>query len=162
MIVNITVDKLVVVHAFDDSAAPYTTTTSRRCRPRNSLGKSALVQRCSVWVETRFGGQPESRPPLRSSRQLDRANVLRFLALLAGRNVELDLLALVERLVAIALDCGEVDEHVVRTFARDEAETLFGVEELHGTCSQRTLVSQRGPPTISAGPPEGTLSAFQG
>jgi hypothetical protein len=34
----------------------------------------------------------------------DRANVLRFLALLAGRNVELDALALFEALVAFALD----------------------------------------------------------
>ena len=36
----------------------------------------------------------------------------------------------------LALDVGEVDEHIVATLARDEAEALLSVEELHGTCSQ--------------------------
>jgi hypothetical protein len=34
-----------------------------------------------------------------------------------------------------------VDEHVVALLTGDEAETLLGVEELHGTCSQLILFS---------------------
>ena len=68
--------------------------------------------------------------------ELDDSNVLGFLALPAGGDVELDALALVEALVALALDVGEVDEHIVALLPRDEAEALLGVEELHGTCSQ--------------------------
>ena len=71
----------------------------------------------------------------------DHSDVLRFLTLAAGSNVELDALTLVERLVARSLDAGEVDEHVVALLTGDEAETLFGVEELHGACSQLILFS---------------------
>ena len=66
----------------------------------------------------------------------DRADVLRFLALSAGSDVELDALTLVERLVALALDVREVDEHIVALLPGDEAEALLCVEELHGACSQ--------------------------
>src|SRR3954451_2637718 len=66
----------------------------------------------------------------------DRADVLGFLALPTGSDVELDTLTLVERLVAVALDVREVDEHIVALFPGDEAEALLSVEELHGTCSQ--------------------------
>ena len=45
--------------------------------------------------------------------ELDDSNVLRFLALPPWGDVELDALALVEALVALADDVGEVDEHVV-------------------------------------------------
>jgi len=43
----------------------------------------------------------------------DDPDVLGLFALLAGGDVELDALALVEALVAIALDVGEVDEDIV-------------------------------------------------
>src|SRR5437764_14676305 len=69
----------------------------------------------------------------------DHANVLRLFSLAAGSDVELDLLTFVERLVATPLDVGEVDEHIVAVFPRNEAEALLIVEELHGTCSQCTL-----------------------
>ena len=72
--------------------------------------------------------------------ELDDSNVLRFLALPAGSDVELDALTFVEALVALALDVGEVDEHIVALLTRDEAEALLGVEELHGTCSQETAL----------------------
>ena len=71
----------------------------------------------------------------------DYANVLRFLTFAAGGHVELNVLALFEGLVAAALDVGEVDEHVVALLPRNEAEAFLGIEELHGTCSQRTLSS---------------------
>src|SRR5687768_14087866 len=64
----------------------------------------------------------------------DDADVLGFLALAPGSDVELDLLAFVERLVATALDVGEVDEHIIALLAGDEAEALLSVEELHGAC----------------------------
>jgi hypothetical protein len=57
-------------------------------------------------------------------------------ALLHPYDVELDALSDVERLVSVALDVGEVNEHVVTGCAGDEAEALLGIEELHSTCSQ--------------------------
>src|SRR5437879_2395280 len=69
----------------------------------------------------------------------DDADVLRFLALLAGSDVELDLLALVKRLVAAALDVGVMDEYVVAFGAGDEAEALFRVEEFHSACCHDAL-----------------------
>jgi hypothetical protein len=75
------------------------------------------------------------------ARKSEDADVLSFLAFAAGANVELDAIALVERLVAIALDVGVVDEDVVALLARDEAEALLRVEELHGTCGQNLLSS---------------------
>ena len=45
------------------------------------------------------------------------ANLLGFFALLAWGDFEFDSVAFVERLVATALDVGEVDEHVAATFS---------------------------------------------
>src|SRR6202007_576239 len=54
------------------------------------------------------------------------ANVLGLRTLGAGGEVELDLLVLIERLVAVGLDRGEVDEDVLAAaILSDEAETLF-------------------------------------
>ena len=94
--------------------------------------RSALADRLTscCWKLTRSGTVESDHP-----------NVLGFLTLAAGGNVELDALALVEGLVAVALDVGEVDEHIVALLTRDEAEALLGVEELHGTCSQSSLSS---------------------
>jgi hypothetical protein len=64
-----------------------------------------------------------------------------FFTLAARGDIEFDVLTLVEGLVALALDVGEVDEHVVAVFTRDEAVALLGVEELHGACSQFFLSS---------------------
>ena len=59
----------------------------------------------------------------------DGANVLRFLALAAHADVEFDALTLVQRLVTIALDAGEVDEDVITLLARDEAVALLAIDE---------------------------------
>src|SRR5947209_15755181 len=77
------------------------------------------------------------RKPMKS----DHSNVLGFLTLAAGGDVELDALTLVQRLVATSLDVGEVNEDIVFALSRDKAEALFVVEELHGTGSQCTLSS---------------------
>src|SRR5436190_1474484 len=54
----------------------------------------------------------------------------RLLALVAGRELEFDDLALLQAAVAVALDLGEVHEHVALAAALDEAEALAGVEPL--------------------------------
>ena len=71
----------------------------------------------------------------------DSPDVLGFVALAAGADVELDLLTLFEGAVTRPLDCGEVDEHIVATLAGDEAEALLRIEEFHGTCSQLLVPS---------------------
>ena len=71
----------------------------------------------------------------------ERPDVLCFLALTAGSNVELDTLALLQRLVAVTLNVGVVNENVFATLTRNESEALLGIEELHGTCSQLSLIS---------------------
>src|SRR5690606_27348072 len=66
-------------------------------------------------------------------------DVLRLVALAAGADLELDLLAGLERAIALALDVGVVDEDVVHPVARDEAVALLGVEELHRADCHVTL-----------------------
>src|SRR6516225_3324016 len=62
----------------------------------------------------------------------DGADVFRLRALLALRCVVLDTLVVVEVLVAVAADGGEVDEHVLAAVVgRDEPEALLAVEPLH-------------------------------
>src|SRR5664280_1041916 len=81
----------------------------------------------------------------------DRANVQRFLALLTGRDVELDELALFETLVAIALNVGEMYKHVITLLARDEAESLFCIEKLHCTlCHEYSILWATDQPIRSA------------
>src|ERR687893_789295 len=71
-----------------------------------------------------------------SSPRSERTDVLRLRALGALGDVELDLLVLVEGLVALRLDGRVVHEDVVAAvLLRDEAETLLGVEPLDGALS---------------------------
>src|SRR3954453_14880778 len=66
----------------------------------------------------------------------DGTNVLRLGALGTLGDVELDLLVLVQGLVALGLNRRVVHEDVVAAvLLRDEAETLLGVEPLHGALS---------------------------
>src|SRR5260370_42564918 len=70
-----------------------------------------------------------------------RANVLSLRALRTLGDVELDLLVLVQRLVTLRLDRRVVHENVVAAvLLRDEAETLLGVEPLHGALSHCSLL----------------------
>src|SRR6476620_7835279 len=63
----------------------------------------------------------------------ERADVLGLRALLALRDVELDLLALEQLAEALGVDVREVGEDVrAATLLLDEAEALFRVEPLHG------------------------------
>src|SRR5918993_2318482 len=74
---------------------------------------------------------------------LEAADVLCLQTLGALRDLELDLLALFERTVAVARDGAEVREDVGRAVVRsDEAEALFGVEPLDGSgCHTAVLLS---------------------
>jgi hypothetical protein len=71
----------------------------------------------------------------------DETDVLGFFALPTRRNVELDGLAFIEGLVALADDVGVVDEYIVRPVARNEAEALLTVEELYGSLHIDSLCS---------------------
>src|SRR4051794_35725681 len=85
------------------------------------------------------GLRPNGRSPSSWSTS-DGANVLRLGTLGTLGDVELDLLVLVEGLVALRLDGGVVDENVVATvLLRDEAETLFGVEPLDSALSHARI-----------------------
>src|SRR5450631_1248926 len=67
------------------------------------------------------------------SRSSDGANVRRLRALLAGGDVELHTLVLLQRTETVRLDGREVDEDVGRAaVGGDEAEALLAVEPLHG------------------------------
>jgi hypothetical protein len=54
-------------------------------------------------------------------------------ALGALGNFEFNRLAIVQRLIAISHDRGEMDENVLTALALDEAEALAGIEPLHCT-----------------------------
>jgi hypothetical protein len=54
-------------------------------------------------------------------------------ALGALGNFEFNRLAIVQRLVAISHDRGEMDENVLTALALDEPKALAGIEPLHGT-----------------------------
>lgn len=76
-------------------------------------------------------GRPIDRPFAKLSVALDRANVLRLPALRALDDVELDLLAFLQRPEAVALNRGVVNEHVISRSAAQKAETLGVVKPLH-------------------------------
>src|SRR5689334_23047795 len=76
----------------------------------------------------------------RWGRASERADVLRLRALRTLGYVELDLLVLVEGLVALRLDRGVVNEDVVAAvLLGDEAEALLGVEPLNGALSHARI-----------------------
>lgn len=66
-----------------------------------------------------------------------------FVTFATGSDVELDALAFIERLVPLASNAGVVHEDVVAAFARDEAETLVGVEELDRALCHSTRFTSR-------------------
>src|SRR4051812_49967615 len=74
-------------------------------------------------------------------------------ALGALDDLEVDPLALFEALVPVHLDGRVVDEDVLTAVDGDEAETLLGVEPLHGAlCHVRSHVSCDGRPSSIGGP----------
>src|SRR4029077_10415763 len=90
-------------------------------------------------------------PPLTSttcpSGVLGLTDVRRLQSLRTPRHVELDGIALGESLETIALDSGEVHEHIFAVGWRDETETLRLVEPLYGATSHWKLLLYLGPRT---------------
>lgn len=81
-------------------------------------------------------GPPKWAPPKSPKTLLELANVGSLeLAVLTSRDVELDSLALVQRLEAVHLDLGVVNEQVVPILAGDEAVALVRIEPLDSTLS---------------------------
>src|SRR5438067_4530419 len=71
----------------------------------------------------------------RKAERLRALDVARLLALRAGRDFELHLLAFLQGFEARHVDCREVREQILTaTIGSDEAETLGVVEPLHSTC----------------------------
>ena len=68
---------------------------------------------------------------LRISCPLEGLYVRGLQALGALGNFEFNRLAIVQRLIAISHDRGEMDENVLAALALDEAEALAGIEPLH-------------------------------
>src|SRR5687768_2854584 len=108
------------------------------------------------------GGFPEKEKAGRSRlsealRPLQRLDVRRGRTLLALRHVEGDLLAVLQRLEAGALDRAVMGEQILAAvIRRDESEALGVVEPLHGTCSHvyslpENLLLARGCPSLAAG-----------
>ena len=64
--------------------------------------------------------------PVRSGRLY----VLSLVSLAAGPDVEFDYLPFLKASVVFADDVGVVNEHIVTTIARNEAEALFAIEKL--------------------------------
>src|SRR6187431_3240534 len=93
---------------------------------------SASSQSREVWGGTTRCERAPAGPMPAEGALSERADVLGLFALTSGGHVELDALTLGEALVAVTLDCGEVDEHVVATLTSDEAVALLAVEPLHG------------------------------
>src|SRR5215813_4845515 len=69
----------------------------------------------------------------------DQADLLRLRALLALRDLKLHALTVFQRLVAVHLDRGEVDEHVLPPVDRDETVALLAVEPLDGALCHGAL-----------------------
>jgi hypothetical protein len=89
-----------------------TQTTERAMTRRRSL-KMGSPSTTTIGPKTPSAADPIGPAALLELRRSDGSDVLGFVALAAWTNVEFDLLALIERLVALACDIGVVDEHVL-------------------------------------------------
>ncbi len=82
---------------------------------------------------------------------LDGSNVGGLLALGALSHLELDRLAFLQRLVAICLDGGEMNKHILAIRLGDKPIALVVVEPLHRTLSHYiNFLSDGGRPVFSA------------
>jgi hypothetical protein len=71
------------------------------------------------------------RPANREHTYLEGLDVRGLQALGALGDFEFNRLAIIQRLVAISHDRGEMDENVLSTLALDESKALAGIEPLH-------------------------------
>src|SRR5689334_21040755 len=95
------------------------------------------------WTTNARGGVlADTAPTARggTSSELGLADVRRLQPLRATGDVEFERLALGERLESVALDGGEVHEHILAVRLRNEAKALRFVEPLHGATSHLKLL----------------------
>ena len=76
-------------------------------------------------------GRLRAPPEIFQSKWLQRLDVRRLQALGAADDFEFNRLAIVQRLIAISHDSGEMDENVLTALALDESKALAGVKPLH-------------------------------
>jgi hypothetical protein len=69
------------------------------------------------------------------------ANISRLRTFLPLHDLELHLIALLQALVAIGIDCAVVYEHIRTVFPPNESETLGIVEPLHRSILHRRTLS---------------------
>jgi hypothetical protein len=82
--------------------------------------------------EKKTGGALCGAPPeIFQSKWLQRLDVRRLQALGAADDFEFNRLAIVQRLIAISHNRGEMDEYVLTALALDESKALAGVKPLH-------------------------------
>jgi hypothetical protein len=99
----------------------------------------------AAWSRNSSGPSPRSFGPRRMTVGAgDDPDVLGFLSFATPGDVELDALTLAQGLVTLALDVGEMDEHIVALLRGDEAKALFGVEGLDSTCRQLDTLTTSG------------------
>jgi hypothetical protein len=90
------------------------------CRPYLVIVKWEL-NRCAA----------DASPPAYSSVDLEGLDVRCLQALWTFGNFEFNRLAIIQRLVAIGHDGGEVNENVFSALSLDESKALAGIEPLH-------------------------------
>ena len=83
-------------------------------------------------IKTKTGGTPKWPPvPYFCEVKLEGLYVRGLQALGALGDFEFNRLAIIQRLIAISHDRGEMDENVLTALALDETEALAGIEPLH-------------------------------
>jgi hypothetical protein len=99
---------------------------------RAVFGAGKFAQRGGVLGQKRKGGAPKRAALnliLRSG--LEGLDVRGLQALWSLGNLEFNRLAVIQRLIAISHNRGEMHEHIFSTLALDETEALAGVKPLH-------------------------------
>jgi len=96
----------------------------RKGGTRNKNGRDACACRPEFVCEV-------VRPANREHTYLEGLDVRGLQALGALGDFEFNRLAIIQRLVAISHDRGEMDENVLSTLALDESKALAGIEPLH-------------------------------
>jgi hypothetical protein len=96
----------------------------RKGRQKNKNGRDACAYRPEFVCEV-------VRPANREHTYLEGLDVRGLQALGTLGDFEFNRLAIIQRLVAISHDRGEMDENVLSTLALDESKALAGIEPLH-------------------------------
>ena len=89
------------------------------------------TQRPAQWQKKTGDALEAHRPKFFQTKWLQRLDVGRLQALRAADDFEFNRLAVVERLIAISHNRGEMDENVLTALALDESKALAGVKPLH-------------------------------